>query len=141
MENQNYDQNGQNNYQDYTAQYQGGGSSYPYETEQKTNTTNGMQIASLVLGILGMLTCCCYGVVGLVLGIIGLIMAIMGNHRSRSGVGVAGLVCSIIAIILGIAGTIYFILIYFAIYQQAGPFVDMLKGYTDSMPQFNMFIH
>ena len=66
MENQNYDQNGENNYQDYTAQY-ASVEGQPYGQNQRGNSTNGMQIASLVLGIIGMLTCCCYGVVGLVL--------------------------------------------------------------------------
>lgn len=137
MENQNYDQNGGSNYQDYTASYSNG-ESQSYGQGQPVNATNGMQIASLVLGILGMLTCCCYGVVGLVLGIIGLVLAIIGNKRSRSGVGVAGLICSIIAVILGVAGTIYYAMIYLALYQGVGPMVDYLKDYTDALQQLNM---
>lgn len=134
MENQNYDQNGQSNYQDYTAQYANAGDQNM--SGNKGNGTNGLQIASLILGIIGILTCCCYGVVGLILGIIGLVCAIIGNKRTRSGVGVAGLVCSIIAIILGIAGTIYFALIYAGLYMGSGPFVDYLQDYSNLLKQY-----
>ena len=137
MENQNYDQNGENNYQDYTAQY-ASVEGQPYGQNQRGNSTNAMQIASLVLGIIGMLTCCCYGVVGLVLGIMGLVFAIIGNKSSRSGVGVAGLVCSIIAVILGVAGTIYYALIYLALYQGVGPLVDYLQEYSNALQQMNL---
>lgn len=86
---------------------------------------NGMQIASLVLGILGIPGCCCYGIVGLLCGIIGLILALVGNKQNRgSGVGIGGLVCSIIAVILGILGTIYYALIIQAMYYGTGPFAD-----------------
>lgn len=138
MENQNLDQNGQNNYQDYTAQYSAGTEEQYYAQKQPSNRTNGMQIASLVLGIIGMITCCCYGVVGLVLGIMGLVFAIIGNKSSRSGVGVAGLVCSIIAVILGVAGTIYYAMIYLAMYKGMGPLVDYLQEYTNALQQMNM---
>lgn len=88
---------------------------------------NGMQIASLVLGILGIPGCCCYGIVGLLCGIIGLILALVGNKQNRgSGVGVGGLVCSIIAVIFGALGTIYYALIIQALYFGTGPFADMV---------------
>lgn len=83
-----------NYYQDYTA-------NMPYQvpTQEGTNEyTNGLQITSLVLGIASILVCCCLGM-GVMLAIPGLICAIIGNNRSKSGIGIAGLVCSIIGII------------------------------------------
>ena len=73
-------------YQDYTSQN-------AYEAPESTETqgANGLQIASLVLGIIGMPLCCCYGIVGLFFGILGLIFAIIGNKKSGSnGIGIAG---------------------------------------------------
>ena len=127
----NYSQNSyqQTNYQDYTANVQ-----YQAPPEQNTPSgPNGCQIASLVLGILGIPGCCCYGVVGLLLGIIGLILALVGNKNNKgSGVGVAGLVCSIIAILLGIVGTIYYGMIIMDM-TGSGPFAEMMYelGYYD----------
>lgn len=117
MDGQNYN-NGQNNgqsnenqnsmtpqysyYQDYTA-------NVPYQgtpQQRKEEMTNGIQITSLVFGILSLVTMCCYfspgailGPIGLVFGFIGLICAIVGNRRSKSGVGIAGLVCSIVGLV------------------------------------------
>lgn len=103
---QNDGQFSNSNYQDYTSNipYQA-----PMQGNEKEDRTNGLQIASLVCGIIAILTCCCYGVPAIILGIVGIICAIIGNGRSRSGVGIAGLVCSIIGLIAGIGMLIYYI--------------------------------
>lgn len=64
----------------------------------------------LVLGILSILSCCCYGVPGLILGIIGLVLGNKDRRLYRESPGFytensyknskAGRVCSIIALIL-----------------------------------------
>lgn len=117
----NAQQNG-SNYQDYTnVQYQA-----PYDYNSgRSDRANGMQIASLVLGIFGIVTCCCWGLPGIVLGVIGLILAIVGNKKSNSkGIGIAGLVCSIIAIVFGTLALIYFIFVYASVYQEIEPFIQ-----------------
>ena len=88
-----------NTYTDNTAGY-----GEPVAEEQKTP---GTSIASLILGICGILLDCCCGV-GLVFGIIGLILGIVGNKNRKSGVGTAGIVCSVIAIVVGVLTVIYF---------------------------------
>lgn len=115
-------QQGGSNYQDYTnMQYQ---APYDYASEG-SDKANGMQIASLVLGIIGIPACCCYGVPGVLFGIIGLILAIVGNKRSRNkGIGIAGLVCSIIAIVFGVLASVYYI--YFL---QA--FAPLIQSYSN----------
>lgn len=118
-----------NHYQDYTSntqQYQA-----PPQNDGPKGA-NGMQIASLVLGILGIPGCCCYGIVGLLAGFIGLILALVGNKQNKgSGIGIGGLVCSIIAIIFGILATIYYVLIILGMLG-SGPLSDMINdmGYS-----------
>lgn len=126
-------QNFQNDQQSSGSNYQDNTGNQQYNEWRDSSgdvgpkKANGMQIASLVLGILGIPGCCCYGVVGLLCGVIGLILALMGNKQNRgSGVGIGGLVCSIIAVILGILGTIYYALIIQAMYYGTGPFADMV---------------
>lgn len=117
----NAQQNG-NNYQDYTnVQYQA-----PYDYNSgRSDKANGMQIASLVLGILGILACCCYGIPGVLFGIIGLILAIIGNQKSSNkGIGIAGLVCSIIAIIFGALASVYYIYVLQA-------FAPLIQSYAN----------
>lgn len=137
MDEQNYGngQNGGNSsqsgnyYQDYTANVQ---QQYQAPQNDGPNKANGMQIASLVLGILGIPGCCCYGVVGLLCGIIGLILAIVGNKQNKgSGIGIGGLVCSIISVLLGILATIYYAMIVMGL-MGSGPLADMIQdlGYT-----------
>ena len=117
-----------NYYQDYTSatqQYQA-----PDQNDEPRKA-NGMQIASLVLGIIGIPGCCCYGIVGLIFGIIGLVLALVGNKKNKgSGVGVGGLVCSIIAILFGILATIYFALIVMGM-AGSGPLADMVGDYME----------
>lgn len=70
--------------------------------DPQTNRSNGMGIASLVLGILSLLLCCCYGF-GIVLAIPAVILAIVDGvkYRKMSGYDIAGLVFGIIGFLLG----------------------------------------
>lgn len=88
----------QNNYQDNTANavYQ-----IPPMNEG-SNQPSGMQITSLVLGIISILFGCCGSWIAVVLGVIGLILAIVGNKNGKNGVGTAGFVCSIVGISLAV---------------------------------------
>ena len=91
-------------YQDNTAnlQYQ------QPPVEEGPSKANGLQVAGLILGILGIVTCCCYGIVGFIFSVIGLILSIVGNKRGKNGVGTAALVCSIIGLILSVIASIYY---------------------------------
>lgn len=77
--------------------------------------TNVKAILALVFGILSILTCCCYGVVSIILGIVGIVMAVLAKKENMGqfpGMAIAGLVCSIIGILLGVA---YWILFFIGI--------------------------
>lgn len=66
----------------------------------------------LVLGILSILTCCCYGIIGLILGIVALVLSKKDRELYAANIGAytessfknlnAGRVCAIIGLILNI---------------------------------------
>ncbi len=122
MDGQNFqnEQNGQNGqvtgnntntyYQDNTNQYSGNIYTDPV-VENNSETTPGLAIAALVMGIIAIvMTCCCGG--GIIFGIAGLIMAIIANKQSKSGVGTAGLICSIVGIVFNVFSMIYYIFVF-----------------------------
>lgn len=121
MDGQNFqnEQNGQNGqvtgntntyYQDNTNRYTGNMYTDPV-VENNSETTPGLAIAALVMGIISIvLTCCCGG--GIIFGIAGLIMAIIANKQSKSGVGTAGLICSIVGIVFNVFSMIYYIFVF-----------------------------
>lgn len=64
------------------------------------NKKNGLAIASLVLGILGLVFFFIQSLVGIILAIIGLVLGIVAKKRQPSGMATAGIVLSIIALAL-----------------------------------------
>ncbi len=70
------------------------------------NNNNGQQpvsgcaIASLVLGIVALLTSCCFYYISIPLAVIGIILGIVGikSQKRGKGMGIAGLVCSLVSI-------------------------------------------
>lgn len=103
----------------------------PPVEDQGPYKANGMQIASLVLGICSIVLGCCWAWIGIVLGIIGIVLSVMGAKQGKHGIGTAGMVCSIIGLVFGIIGIILSIIlgpIIMDMYQEI--FEEM--GYTYS---------
>lgn len=99
-------------YQQSTA----GQSPYTYNDTYSTLNTpltndksNGLGIASLILGICSIAICCCYGV-GAIPAIIGLILGILQNKKNANGIATAGIVLGIIGILLNVVWLIYMII-------------------------------
>lgn len=75
----------------------------------------------LILGILSIVTCCCYGVIGLILGIVALVLSKKDKSLYIASIGAytensyknlnAGRVCAIIGLILNILTILFFIVI------------------------------
>lgn len=67
---------------------------------EENNQTNGLAVASLVLGILSIVLLCApyvsYG--SWILAIIGIVLAAKAKKQGKSSMATAGLVCSIIAL-------------------------------------------
>jgi len=78
--------------------------------------SKGKAIAALVLGIVGLLLCCCYGIPAVICGIIAIILANSyknDNNGQGSGMSKAGFVLGLIALILGVIYGVYdFYVIY-----------------------------
>ena len=89
-----------------------------YVPQPTPKKTNGMAVASLVLGILGLVFSCLCGS-GVVLSVISLILAIASGSqtedRKMSGAAVAGLVLSIINIVLVMLLGLLWLLMYLGI--------------------------
>ena len=97
-----YDQSGYG-YSNYNQGY----SSAP---EQKSSNTKA--VISLILGIAGLVLCCCLGAPSVILGIIGVILAILSkndNQGQMDGMAIAGLVLSILAFVVGLASLCFYI--------------------------------
>lgn len=70
------------------------------------NNSNGMAVASLVLGIIAV-CCCCVPALSLVLGILAIVFSVLSRKNpAKSGLGTAGLVLGIIASVLAIVSII-----------------------------------
>lgn len=101
------DQQAQYSYrqEDQQGQY-GNGQGFYQGQEQfqqvKDPGHSSMALASMIMGILGILTsCCCYG--GMIFGGLGITFALLSNTEGRfKGYGLAGLITSIIALVLAV---------------------------------------
>lgn len=78
-------------------------------TPLTNNNSNGLGIASLILGICSIAICCCYGI-GAIPAIIGLILGILQNKKNANGIATAGIVLGIIGILLNVVWLIYMII-------------------------------
>lgn len=90
---------------------------------RKKSEANGLQIAALVMSILSIVTCCCYGIFGMLFAILGIIFAAFGNKKSTSGVGTAALIISIIGLIISTVFLVYIVL--------------SVSSFMKSMPDFD----
>ncbi len=65
--------------------------------------TDGLAIASLVLGILSIILVCCNTYAAIIAGIVSIVLAILSKkNNGKSGMSTAGLICSIVGIVLAI---------------------------------------
>lgn len=74
------------------------------------NSNNGKGVASMILGIVSLVICSCYGL-GIIPAIIGLVLGIQQNKTNKVSVGTAGIVLSIIGIVFNSLMLIYIIII------------------------------
>jgi hypothetical protein len=87
---------------------------------------NGMGVAALIFGILGLLTCWWLPVVGLVLGVLALIFGIVGRGRAKrglagnGGMALTGLLLGILSIIVNIILSLIVGFGLFAFFQSGG---------------------
>jgi len=69
--------------------------------------TQGMGIASLVCGILGILGSCCCGLFGSPLDIIAIILGVLALKTPGRGMGITGIICGVIGLIVMVVSIIF----------------------------------
>ena len=62
--------------------------------------SNGLAVASLVLGIVSIVFCFIIQWLGLIIGIVGIVLGVMAKKKNPTGMATAGLVLSIIGTVL-----------------------------------------
>jgi hypothetical protein len=97
--------------------------------------------ASLVLGIISIVLCWCYGIIGFITGVIGLILAIKDsktykdspNSFTTSSINnyKAGLICSIIGTALSLLFLVIFIVILNSVGWDFNLFIEKLKHFSN----------
>lgn len=98
----------QSNYQQ--TEYQQTGDQQPqYQSYTRPQKQSNMALASLIMGIIGIVTsCCCYG--GFIFGSLGILFALLSKTGERfEGYALAGVITSIIALVLTVAVTLLLI--------------------------------
>ena len=85
------------------------GSYNNYGSQQPQQGSNGMAIASIVVGALSILSCCCWWL-ALILGIVGVVLAILSKNKSVTGkmetTAVVGMILCIVGIVIAIVTVI-----------------------------------
>jgi len=115
-------QNNQPQYNQQQTQFQYGQPPYqqpynyqPGNDQQKSNGSYGMAVASLVLGIFGVLFgCCSMWFINIPAAIAALVLGIMSIRQKKAGKGmaVAGIVLSSIALLIGILSLIATVILF-----------------------------
>ncbi len=87
------------------------------QQQNNNNESKGMAIASMVLGILG-LVFWCVPILNLILAVLALIFGIVVMHKKSAGkgMGIAGFVCGILGTLWGICYIICYGIVFNAIY-------------------------
>lgn len=101
--------------------------------------TDGFAVASLVLGIVGVVGICCYGL-GAVVAVIALVFGILSLVRARkrgtgvNGLAVAGVVLGAVGVVLGVTFITYLVLHRAEIGEAVREYMQYLKenGYVAS---------
>lgn len=124
----------------FQQQSTAGQSPYTYNDTYSTpntpltnNKSNGLGIASLILGICSIAICCCYGV-GAIPAIIGLILGILQNKKNANGIATAGIVLGIIGILLN---AVY--LIYMVVFLSDGGLQEFIDEFSSSYPDYSYY--
>ena len=77
----------------------------PQPEQPQSNDGHGLAVASLVVGIISILSCCCI-YLAVILGVVGIVLAIISKSKSSTGkmetMATIGMILSIIGLVLTI---------------------------------------
>lgn len=110
-------------------EFNGGNFDYTPQQPQK-DPGHGLAIASLVLGIISLLSCCCV-YLSVVVGVVGVVLAIISKSKSNTGkmetMAKVGLALSIVGVVLSIG-----YIIFGLVYMQTPAYQDMYQEIMNS---------
>ena len=102
----------------------------------------GYSVASLVLGIFG-LVCCCLGPVGLIPAVLAIVFAVISRRRlgALDGMGTAGLICGILGSLIGAYMTFEYVLMFILMSDPTfmEEYFAMMEEILGSMPEETAF--
>lgn len=84
-------------------------------TQPPARRTNGLAIASMILGIISIVVCC-FNILSIILGILAIVLGVLGRGKvtrgeaGGGGMAITGIICGVIGLILGV---ILFSLVHF----------------------------
>lgn len=74
----------------------------PYQQPEPPKKKQGLAIASLILGIVGLTICCCLGIIPGIIGLILGIIAVSSKQQDGKGMAIGGIITSALAILVNI---------------------------------------
>ena len=101
----------------------------PQPEQPQKDPGHGLAIASLVLGILSILSCCCV-YLSVVLGVVGIVLAIISKSKSLTGkmetMATVGMVLSILGLVMTLGITIWSVA-----FSQTPAYQEMMNQYMN----------
>lgn len=76
--------------------------------QEAPKQSKGFAITSMILGILSILCCCWFGVIGIIFSLAALVFGIitLATHKGGKGMAIAGIICGGLALLLSILMTV-----------------------------------
>lgn len=97
----------------------------PQPEQPQNNGGHGLAIASLVLGILSIISCCCWWL-AVILGVVGIVLAVISKSKSSTGkmetIALVGMILSIVGAVLAVVYVVWAVA-----YMQTPEYQDMLN--------------
>lgn len=100
---------------------------------EEVKESKGFAIASLVLGIIGLL-CCCFGWIGMIFQVLALVFGIIVLVKKKAGRGmaIAGIICGGIGLVVAIIFTVVGASMANSLVNDSGLYT--FNGYTTNDP-------
>lgn len=101
----------------------------PQPEQPQKDPGHGLAIASLVLGILSILSCCCV-YLAVILGVVGIVLAIISKSKSLAGkmetMATVGMILSILGVVIAVG-----MIIWSVAFSQTPAYQEMMNQYMN----------
>ena len=97
----------------------------PQPEQPQKDPGHGLAIASLVLGILSILSCCCT-YLAIILGVVGIVLAIISLAGKMETMATVGMILSILGVVIAVG-----MIIWSAAFAQSPAYQEIMNQYMD----------